>query len=266
MVCEKIECSLVVIGGVGYNKKEDERRGENLKEDSRYIKTKYGDVYLEIEKIEGEKIAMIPRHFGERHVPPHKINYKALVSAAATFNAPVLSINSVGCMKNMPVGSFLIPNDFVDMTKTRENTFFNEKTVHTDMSDPYCKSVRDVLKNILDEKNIEYNEGIYVATEGPRFETKAEIRFYKNIGDAVGMTGVPEVVLAKEAGLCYASLCLITNYAAGIEENKILTIKEVTDEVEKSRKNIREIIPLLAKRLKNKNNCNCKKSLEENEI
>lgn len=265
---------LVVIGGVGYNENFN-REGKST--DAFIIETPYGNVHAELKNInssncpdsggkDGVTVVLIPRHFGDVHVPPHKINFKAIIFAAASFSAPVLSINSVGTLKYHPRGSFLIPDDFIDMTCGRDGTFFDDKSVHVDMSDPYCKSVRNVLKKILEEKNISYSEGIYVATQGPRFETKAEIKMYAAFGDVVGMTGVPEVVLAKEAGLCYASLCLVTNPAAGLSDASVLTIDEVTEAVCKSQNLVASILPHLARQLREKEACRCKRSITDGKI
>ena len=230
---------LTVFGGVGYG---DLKSGKRQK-----IKTDYGDVsYSVFQTKKSSEIVFISRHQGKRHVPPHEINFCALITAARKIGAPVLSINSVGLMRPVLLKSktdtddrnefvgfdtfskypFFIPNDFIDFTKNRVNTFYNHQTVHTDMSDPYCSSVRNLLKTVLSDKNISFSEGTYLCTEGPRFETKAEIQMFSNFADVVGMTGVPEVVLAKEAGLCYASLCVMTNPAAGLSQN-ILTSDEL---------------------------------------
>ncbi|MDV0447210.1 S-methyl-5'-thioinosine phosphorylase [Methanosarcinaceae archaeon Ag5] len=251
--------ALTLICGVGYNMSSS---------DAMPIQTKYGSVNAYVLNFESMDVALIPRHQGKRHVPPHQINYKALVSAAQKIGAPVLSINSVGSMKpELAAGSFFVPNDFIDMTKFRETTFFDKKAVHTDMSDPYCQNIRKALTHVLAEQGISFSEGVYVCTEGPRFETKAEIRMYAQFSDVVGMTGVPEVVLAKEAGLCYASLCLITNPAAGLSSN-VLTIDEVQDAVSDCQGQVFDIVLGLAKNLKNQTetDCFCKDSVQNSEI
>jgi Purine nucleoside phosphorylase len=261
---------LTVFGGVGYNHSE---LGKPQK-----IKTDYGDVSYSVFQTEnGSKIIFISRHQGKYHVPPHEINYLSLIQAAQKIGAPILSMNSVGLMRPVLLTSsfdnpalskysadseklkisgcadfdnfssypFFIPNDFIDFTKNRVNTFYSRQTVHTDMSDPYCLSIRTLLKTVLFRKNLSFSEGIYICTEGPRFETKAEIKMFSNFADVVGMTGVPEVVLAKEAGLCYASLCIITNPAAGLCKNT-LTADEIKTEVSQAQQNVFSILSELA--------------------
>ncbi|MCL2863650.1 MAG: MTAP family purine nucleoside phosphorylase [Methanimicrococcus sp.] len=258
---------LTVIGGVGFNAPSDESflsdegspsyEGSPLQE----IQTPYGPVsYSALPFSPSSEIVFISRHQGERHTPPHEINFRALISAAQKIGAPVLAVNSVGLMRAVSLSEdfengkkthvtpdsfedypFFIPNDFIDFTKNRVCTFYSDETVHVDMTDPYCADIRGLLKTVLSVEQISYSEGIYLCTEGPRFETKAEIRLFSQFADVVGMTGVPEVVLAKEAGLCYASLCVIANPAAGLSQNMV-TADEVKIGVENTRKKVFDII------------------------
>ncbi|MDR0768281.1 MAG: MTAP family purine nucleoside phosphorylase [Methanosarcinales archaeon] len=268
---------LTVIGGVGYGVLSEE--GAKLCD----IKTPYGTAFVSVLRAgEDFDIAFISRHQGKQHVPPHQVNFLALIDAARQINAPVLSINSVGLMRKVPLTEnfetdkmlkkkallspdnfldfpFFIPNDFIDMTKNRAGTFYDEETVHTDMTDPYCLDIRNLLFDVLKKKSVSYSQGIYLCTEGPRFETKAEIQMYAHFADVVGMTGIPEVVLAKEAGLCYASLCTITNPAAGLSQNMV-TADEVKDVVEKNQKTVIEIISALSSALSKRGRGRCGES------
>src|SRR5690606_2867755 len=126
-----------------------------------------------------------------------------------------------------------IVDQFLDFTKGREQTFYDggdNGVVHVDMTDPYCPELRRTLVETGRELGLAIHEqGVYVCTEGPRFETPAEIRAFRMLGgDVVGMTSVPESVLAREAGLCYAAMAMVTNMAAGISESP-LTHEEVVD-------------------------------------
>ncbi|MCL2142158.1 MAG: MTAP family purine nucleoside phosphorylase [Methanimicrococcus sp.] len=252
---------LTVISGVGYDSFND----LNQKTQPDTIQTNSGSVSVSVFPFNDEKenIVFISRHQGKRHVPPHKINYKALIKAAEIIGAPVLAINSVGIMRPIRLSAnfgepetyakpeaflshpFFIPNDFIDLTKNRAGTFYDKKTVHTDMTDPYCTDIRSLLRSVLSDCRFSYSEGIYLCTEGPRFETKAEIQMFSTFADVVGMTGVPEVVLAKEKGLCYASLCVLTNQAAGLSGESV-TADEVKVNVSKNQNQIFEIVSRLA--------------------
>ena len=178
----------------------------------------------------------------------------------------ILSINSVGSLKEcIKPGTFFIPQDFMEFTKSRVSTYYDGedgKVVHIDLSEPYCPEVVNILRDVLDRRGYPYNEGVYICTEGPRFETKSEIRFYRTLGDVVGMTGYPEVALAKELGLCYASLCTVTNYAAGISKDK-LTVDEVFEVIRKVEEKLIGIVEdFIEHALSREKNCQCAKVLE----
>ena len=204
----------------------------------------------------------MPRHAEDHNYPPHKINYRANIYALKKIGVKqIIAVNTVGSMQeNVKPGELLIPNDFIDFTKNRPTTFYDDKTVHIDMTDPYCPNIREVLINNGEVDVID--KGIYVCTEGPRFETPAEIRMFKKLGGTVvGMTGVPEVILARELEMCYASICVVSNYAASISKKK-LTIDEVFEVLENKKQKLIKIIKKTIKKLKYDPNCKCQKALE----
>ncbi|MCK7508980.1 MAG: MTAP family purine nucleoside phosphorylase [Desulfobacterales bacterium] len=136
----------------------------------------------------------------------------------------VISINTVGSMAGHPPGSIFFPDDFVEFTKCRPNTFFEDKAVHVDMSQPYCPALRSSLAEAARALGRQAAEGVYVCAEGPHLESPAQIRMMRQFGDVVGMTGYPEVVLAREAALmlCVAmhhhqSRCRNVRKPAGID-------------------------------------------------
>ncbi len=228
------------------------------------ITTKYGKSKILIDD-ENDTVLLF-RHGLKHNTPPHKINYRANMYALKELGVDrILAINSVGSLKEyIKPGTFFVPNDFIEFTKAREGTFYDGEdgvVVHIDVSEPYCPDSTNILKNILNRRDYEYSEGIYVCTEGPRFETKAEIRLYKTIGDVVGMTGYPEVVLARELGLCYASLCSVSNYCTGISKNK-LTVNEVFDTIKEMEERILKIVEDFI-RHKYEKNCSCAEALKD---
>jgi 5'-methylthioadenosine phosphorylase len=240
---------IAVIGGVGFN---SYREFENLQ-----VSTPYGEVTAYLICINGKRVAVIPRHAGESHIPPHRINYRANVWAVHSLGAKrVISTNSVGSMRGHPIGSFVILDDFIDFTHSRPSTFYNDKTMHVDMAEPYCPEIKEVLRNALKKHGNPFTEGIYACTEGPRFETRAEIRMMSQFADVVGMTGVPEVTLAKELSLCYASLAIVTNQACGMTTQK-LTADEVTDVVGKAEDSIFRILSDIIGNMPERRNCKC---------
>ena len=249
---EKVE--IVVLGGVGFNSY------RNFKVLT--VQTPYGEVLAYHNTIRGKRIAIIPRHSGKNHMPPHKINYRANIWAINVLGAKrVISTNSVGSMREHPVGSFVVLDDFIDFTRNRPSTFYDDTTVHIDVSEPYCAEIRKVLIRALEKQRFLYTEGIYACTEGPRFETRAEIHMLSKFADVVGMTGVPEVTLAKELSLCYASLALVTNQACGMTTHK-LTADEVTEVVGKTQEAILAIISDAIENIPKVRNCKCRFSRE----
>lgn len=238
---------IALIGGVGFD----------LDGIADQVKTPYGNVMIWCTRLEEKKAIFVPRH-GENHLPPHKVNYRAILWAAKSCGAlRVISINTVGSMSYHPVGSLFLPLDFVEFTKARINTFFEDRAVHVDMSQPYCPDLRSHLKKSMLEIGISASEGVYVCAEGPHLESPAQIRMMRMFGDVVGMTGYPEVALAKELGLCYASLCIITNEACGMKSGDHLSLSKITEQMERSSSLVKEIISLAADKLPQERACLC---------
>ncbi|MFY1111351.1 MAG: S-methyl-5'-thioadenosine phosphorylase [Methanosarcinaceae archaeon] len=241
---------IAVLGGVGFDSYRDFEKRE--------VETPYGEVSAYLTDIKSKTIAVIPRHAGKNHIPPHRINYRANVWAVQALGAErVISTNSVGSMRGHPVGSFVVLDDFIDFTRSRVSTFYDENTVHVDVSEPYCPEIKESLIKALEKQGIAHTEGIYACTEGPRFETRAEIRMISQFADVVGMTGVPEVTLAKELSLCYSSLAIVTNQACGMTTEK-LTADEVTEVVGKAQDAIFEILSDTIENIPETRNCRCR--------
>jgi 5'-deoxy-5'-methylthioadenosine phosphorylase len=209
-----------IIGGTGVY----DTPGMTRKE---VVETKYGTVEVEIVKWENEEIIFLTRHGKEHSVPPHLINYRANMMALKQLEVShIYATCAVGSLnENYAPGDVVIMNDFLDFTKARSITFFDgeEGVKHTDMSDPYCKNLRALFnEGASKEKLTVKGDAVYVCTEGPRFESAAEIRMYKQIGgDVVGMTNIPEVVLAKEMEMCYSAVGIITNWCTGMKQGEI---------------------------------------------
>jgi 5'-methylthioadenosine phosphorylase len=223
------------------------------------IETIYGNVKIFFKKIEGNEFFFINRHGENKNIPPHNINYRANIQALKLCNIKnIISIFAVGSLKkNIEIGDFVIPDDFIDFTKNRCLTYFEDNRIHLDMNYPFCPSIRKYLIEncIINEENKIHKRGIYLATEGPRLETPAEIKLFSNYADIVGMTLVPEIVLAREKNICYASICVICNMAAGLQSE--LTTEEISrifiDKKPLLFKSIKQVI----KKFENKKFCKC---------
>lgn len=225
------------------------------------LETPFGNVNAHFCSTDGRSVVIVPRHAdGTKHVPPHRINYRAIVMAIRQLGVErIISVNSVGTMKSHPIGSIVLTEDFIDLTRNRVSTFHDDRTVHVDMTEPYCPEIRQALGNVLKKKKIGFSEGVYVCTEGPRFETRAEIRMMSQFGDVVGMTGVPEVVLAKELNLCYASICTVTNDASGMGPGKV-TASEVVDILQEKRELLFDVIIETIGNIPENRSCSCRHS------
>ena len=248
-----------IIGGSGVY--EITSKADNV--EKKIVSTDYGDVEVSILDIFEKKVAFIPRHASGHSIPPHKINFRANIDALKKVGVTqIIATNSVGSMNlEMPPGSFVIPDDFLDFSENRDKTFYENKVVHIDVTEPYCPT----LKEILNESGEVILGGTYVCTQGPRFETPAEIKMFKMLGgDLVGMTGLPEVTLAREREMCYNSICIVSNYASGISESE-LTIDEVFEMVEARQNDLLELIYNFIKNAQD-SDCGCHHALDGAEV
>ena len=184
-------------------------------------------------------VAFVARHGGDHSIPPAAINYRANIRALADLGAgSVFAVNVVGSMvPERGTGSLFILDDLIEFTQGRQCTFFDRpgEVTHTDMTSIYDPELRTILIRAAElEGQAVSNTATYVCTNGPRFETPAEIRMFTQLGaHVVGMTGYPEVALAREAGLRYASIAVVSNLAAGmtddvVEEKEIWQALEAT--------------------------------------
>ena len=207
------------------------------------IDTPFGTVYGAEALVGGIKTYFIPRHGFKHEYPPHRVNYKGNILALKLLNVDkIIATGAVGSLRReFKPGSIVLVDQFIDYTK-RTITFYDDMVVHVDVSKPYCPAIRNILYEVAKEVGIEvFNGGTYICTEGPRFETPAEIKMFKMLGaDVVGMTNVPEVVLAREMAIHYGLIAIVTNYAAGMQDR--VSHEEVIELMGRMRSNVFEII------------------------
>ncbi|HEX6972273.1 MAG TPA: S-methyl-5'-thioadenosine phosphorylase [Limnochordia bacterium] len=206
---------IAVIGGTGV--------GDALRLDAAVaerVETPYGPCAVIRGRLGARPVLFLPRHGTGHALPPHRINYRANLWGLCALGADqILATAAVGSLNPaMRPGECVVVDQFLDFTKSRPLTFYDERPVHTDMTDPYCSALRSALVAAAGAVGAAvHREGCYACTEGPRYESRAEIRALQRLGaDVVGMTGIPEVILARELGLCYACLAVVTNWAAGM--------------------------------------------------
>jgi 5'-methylthioadenosine phosphorylase len=185
------------------------------------VVTRYGDVPIITGRLAEMEIAVVCRHGGRHPLPPGQVNYRAYTLALRDMGVTrVLSTLAVGSLRaDILTGTLVSPDQFLDFTKHRVPTLFDESGfAFTDMSQPYCSVVRRAIASTAPPGKVSlHRTGCYVGVDGPRYETAAEVAmFARNGGTVIGHTGVTEAVMLREAGLCHGAVGLVTNPAAGI--------------------------------------------------
>jgi len=233
------------------------------------VKTPYGRITVEEGFLAGRRVTFLARH-GKRHeVPPHLVNYRGNIWALKERGTErIIAICACGSLTpKIKPGELVLFDQFLDFTKSRPSTFFEGGKMgvaHVDMTHPYCPELTTILFKAAKELNLPVHKGItYACTEGPRFETPAEIRMLRTLGaDVVGMTGVPECVLARELGLCYAGLGVVTNLAAGLSGGK-LTHREVLERVTGMGEELTKLLSLAIQKIPERRECQCGEALKD---
>jgi 5'-methylthioadenosine phosphorylase len=180
----------------------------------------------------GRTVAFLPRHGPDHQYPAHRVPYRANLWALRSLGVrQILAPCAVGGLKpELGPGTFVVPDQLVDRTTSRIQTFYESGAVHVSFADPYCARLRAHLLAGLASLD-PVDGGTMVVIEGPRFSTRAESRWYTAQGwSLVNMTGHPEAVLARELGLCYATVALVTDHDAGVSQEDGTTSGEVSME------------------------------------
>jgi 5'-methylthioadenosine phosphorylase len=201
---------------------------------------------IAVGQVAGQAVAFLPRHGRDHRLPPHKIPYRANMWALRSLGVRrVLAPTAVGSLTpSYGPGTLVIPDQLVDRTRTRDQTYYDQGACHVAFADPYCPSIRPVAIAAAREHGwIPAGSGTLVVIEGPRFSTRAESLWFAAQGwTLVGMTGHPEAVLARELALCYAPLALVTDTDAGVEEGEGVTAPEVFEVFSANIKRLRDLV------------------------
>jgi len=215
----------------------------------------------------GKKVAFMPRHGRKHTIPPHLINFRANIWAFKEMGIKrIIAPSAVGSLKpDLKPGDFVLPSQFIDFTKSRKYSFFEgEKVVHISVADPFCPELQDAISKAADRINLKIHKNCtYVCIEGPRFSTRAESKFYKEIigADIIGMTLVPECQLAREAQICYASISTVTDF--DVWADKPVTAKEVLETLSKNVETTKKILSIIPDLIPPQRKCSCEKALTE---
>ena len=222
---------------------------------------------ITIGKLEGVKVAFLPRHGKGHRISPTEIPVRANIYALKSLGVEhIISINAVGSFKQeLKPGDLIIPDQLIDRTQSRVNTFFGEGiVVHIPFAEPFCPVLSQTLFDAAREVGASVHQGgTYVAMEGPAFSTRAESRLYRSWGaDIIGMTALPEAKLAREAEICYAIIAGVTDYDSWQEDSPPLVVKELLRILHRNVDTMKEIIKLAVTRLPRERDCGCATALK----
>jgi 5'-methylthioadenosine phosphorylase len=256
-----MQAEIGIIGGTGFY---DPQFLRNIKE--KKMDTPYGrpsDV-VTIGELGGRKVAFIPRHARQHTIRPTDVNYRANINALKQLGVQwILSPSTVGSLREeFKPGDLVFVDQFIDRTTGREESFYESpKVCHISVAEPTCPELRKLLIKTAVEMNLNYHKsGTYVCIEGPRFSTKAESRLFRSWdADVVGMTLVPECVLAREAEICYASISTVTDYDCW--KDHPVTAGEVGRIMRENIEKVKHLIKETVRIIPEQRVCQCKSAL-----
>jgi 5'-methylthioadenosine phosphorylase len=258
-VDQTARADVAVIGGSGLYALLDD--AEEL-----VVETPYGAPSdpITVATVRGRRVAFLPRHGRDHRYPPHRIPYRANLWALRAVGArQVVAPCAVGGLRpDLGPGTFVVPDQLVDRTTTRAQTYYDDGAVHVNFADPYCPvGRRTVLEKATGVAVVD--GGTMVVVEGPRFSTRAESRWFTAIGGAVvNMTGHPEAVLARELAMCYTAIALVTDLDAGVEGDHGVTQEEVFRVFAENTERLRPLLLDVVAALPAERDCPCAHALD----
>lgn len=254
-----------VLGGSGFY---------SLMEKAKEIKveTPYGPPSgkLSLGEIFGKKVAFLPRHSKTHDLPPHKIPYRANIYALKSLGVRrIVTVTAAGSLQsNIKPGDFVVLDQFVDRTRGREDTFFHGPvTTHISAAYPYCPQLSRLAVKCGKSLGIKIHpRGTVVVIQGPRFSTRAESEWFTKMDwMVVNMTQYPEVILAREAELCYTAIALITDYDVGIvsqKKVKPVSVEEFSKVFKENNEKALKLIYKMIEKMPKKRTCQCRNALK----
>jgi 5'-methylthioadenosine phosphorylase len=216
--------------------------------------------------LESERVAFLARHGIGHHITPSEVPYKANIYALKSMGVErIISISACGSLQEeFAPGHIVIPDQVYDNTHKRARSFFGEGLVaHVSVADPFCRDLSDQLEAAVREAGgVAHRGGSFITIEGPRFSTKAESKTYRSWGmSIIGMTASPEVFLAREAEICYATMAHVTDYDVWHTSEAPVTVEMVIQTLNKNALLAQEAVRILAGHLKHERDCECEHAL-----
>jgi len=260
----KPQAKIAVIGGSGLYEIEGLADIEEVNPNTPYGASSDSIV---IGTLSGTRVAFLPRHGRGHRIMPTEIPSRANIYALKTLGVEhVIAINSVGSFKlEVKPGDLLIPDQFIDRTNQRANTFFGEGIVaHIQFAEPVCSDLSRVLYESAREAGASVHpRGTYVVMEGPAFSTRAESRLHRSWGaDVIGMTALPEARLAREAEMCYAVIACATDYDSWHESKEVVSVDMIFKTLRQNIELSKRIIKLAVGKIGEKRECRCATALK----
>lgn len=218
--------------------------------------------------LEGTRMAFLPRHGVGHRIPPSDINYRANIFAMKKLGVErIVSVSAVGSMKEKIIpGHIVLPDQFIDRTFRRTATFFSKGIVgHVSLADPICDDLHEIVLESSHKAGATVHPGgTYICIEGPQFSTRAESFLYRSWGvDVIGMTNVTEAKLAREAGICYVTIALATDYDCWHQEEEAVTLEAVLEVMHKNVELAQSILKEIVKTPVLKRSCSCGEAAQQ---
>ncbi len=252
-----------IIGGSGLD-------DPKLLTDSREIEvaTKYGkpSSTLTIGKLEGVDVVILARHGKGHTIYPTGVNFRANIAALKQQGCThILATTACGSLREeIKPWHLVFPDQFIDFTKHRALTFHDEKVIHTPMAEPFCSILRELLSDTARELGLaHHNKGTVITIEGPRFSTKAESHMFRGWNaDIINMSTVPEVILAREAGICYQAIAMSTDYDCWKEGEEPVTWNMIVERMKTNADNVKKLLITAIPKIKEEK-CSCNENAAE---
>ncbi len=221
---------------------------------------------ITIGTLEGQRVAFLPRHGKGHTISPTEIPQRANIYALKSLGVEhIIAINSVGSFKlEVKPGDLLIPDQLIDRTRQRINTFFSEGIVaHIQFAEPFCPNLSKLLYRSAKETGASVHpRGTYVVMEGPAFSTQAESRLHRSWrADVIGMTALPEAKLAREAEICYAIIACSTDYDSWHETEESVSVDAILSTMRRNIEMAKKLIKLAISRIPEERDCDCATAL-----
>src|SRR5688572_27638489 len=236
--------------------------------EAHHIDTPYGPPSdaITVASVGARRVAFLPRHGRDHRFPPHRIPYRANVWALRQLGVrQIIAPCAVGGLRaDLGPGTFVVPDQLIDRTSGRRQTFYDTGAVHVNFADPYCPTGRATALETATLHGITaVDGGTMIVVEGPRFSTRAESRAYAAMGGTIiNMTGHPEAVLARELALCYSAIALVTDLDAGVEGDHGVTMEEVFRVFGENTERLRGVLLDAVQALPLERSCGCGAALD----